>query len=86
MAHPGIHAAARPNAAALIMAETRATLTWADLHELTVRWANPLHGIGLRPGDAVVMCLENRFEFVTRAIVVADSTSRGWIGPGHARL
>jgi len=47
------------------MAGTGATLTWAELHDQAVGWANHLHDLGLRPGDAVAICLENRFEFVS---------------------
>lgn len=65
MAHPGHHATARPNATALTIAETGATLSWAELHTQAVGWANHLHDLGLRPGDAIAMCLENRFEFVS---------------------
>lgn len=65
MAHPGHHADARPEDPALIIAETGATLSWAQLHSEAVRWANHLHDLGLVPGDAVAICLENRFDFVT---------------------
>lgn len=65
MAHPGHHAAARPDATALTIAETGATLSWAELHDQAVRWANHLYGLGLRPGYSVAICLENRLDFVS---------------------
>lgn len=63
MANPGHHAANRPDDPALIIADTGETLTWAGLHNMAVAAANHLHDLGLRPGDPVAFCLENRFEF-----------------------
>ncbi len=65
MAHPGIVAARNPDGIALIQAETGDTLTWSQLHRRAVQTANVFHRHGLRPGDSIALCLENRFEFVS---------------------
>lgn len=64
MAHPGHHAIDRPDAAALIMASTGRVTTWAELHAAAVATANRFHDLGLRAGDGVAFCVENRPEFV----------------------
>ncbi len=65
MAHPGIIASRNPDGIALVRAETGATLTWSQLHRRAVQTANVFHRRGLRPGDSIALCLENRFEFVS---------------------
>ena len=65
MAHPGNIALRNPDGIALIQAETGDTLTWSQLHHRAVQTANTFHRHGLRPGDAMAMCVENRFEFVS---------------------
>ncbi len=65
MAHPGIVAGRNPDGIALIQAETGDTLTWSQLHRRAVRTANVFHRHGLRPGDSIALCVENRFEFVS---------------------
>ena len=64
MAHPGHHAAARPDDPAVIMAADGSVTTWAELHHQAVGTANLLHDLGLRAGDPVAFCVENRPEFV----------------------
>jgi len=64
MAHPGHHAAARPDDPAVIMATSGSVTTWAELHHQAVGTANLLHDLGLRAGDPVAFCVENRPEFV----------------------
>ena len=63
MAHPGVHAASRPDAPAFIMATTGETTTWAQLRQRSVAAANRLHDLGLRAGDSVAFCIENRPDF-----------------------
>ena len=63
MAHPGIHAVTRPDAPALIMAAGGETTTWAELRRRSVAAANLLHDLGLRAGDPVAFCIENRPDF-----------------------
>jgi len=57
------HAAARPDAVALI-GPGDVQVTYADLHERAGRVAGLLHEAGLRRGDAVAMMLPNRREFL----------------------
>jgi long-chain acyl-CoA synthetase len=65
MAHPGIVAGRNPEGIALIQAETGEMLTWSQLHRRAIQAANVFHRQGLRPGDSIALCLENRFEFVS---------------------
>ena len=62
MAHPGQHAVDRPDDVALIMATTGETITRAELHRRAVATANTLHRRGLRVGDSIAFCVENRFD------------------------
>lgn len=63
MAHPGKHAAATPDAAAVIMASSGETITWKELHTRATGVANSLWDAGLRAGDGVAFSIENRPEF-----------------------
>ncbi len=63
MAHPGIHAVSRPDAPALIMTASGETTTWAELRRRSISAANAFHDLGLRAGDPVAFCIENRPEF-----------------------
>ena len=76
MAHPGIHAASRPDAPALIMAATGETVTWAELRQRSVAAANMLHDLGLRAGDPVAFCIENRPEFAVLVWACHDAGYR----------
>ena len=67
MAHPGHHAEHQPDGVALIESETGATLTWIELHRRSTAAANHFHDLGLRPGDSLAFCLENRFDFAPLA-------------------
>ena len=57
--YPGTHAATTPDKAALIMADTGETVTYAELEERTIRLAHVLHDAGLRPGDSFALLAEN---------------------------
>ena len=61
--YPGTHAKENPNKKAVIMAETGDSLTFAQLNEQSIRIANLLHSLGLRPGDHISLMMENRLEF-----------------------
>ena len=76
MAHPGHHAATRPDAPALIMAGTGAVTTWAELRNESVAAANLLHDLGLRAGDSVAFCIENRLEFAVLVWACHDAGYR----------
>lgn len=62
--YPGAHAATHPDKPAVIMADTGAVLTYAELEERSLRLANHYRARGLEPGDHVAMVAENRFEIV----------------------
>jgi long-chain acyl-CoA synthetase len=57
--HPSVHAAQSPNALALIMAETGATLTYAQLDCATNKIANGLRALGVKVGDVIALMAEN---------------------------
>jgi long-chain acyl-CoA synthetase len=62
--HPRLHAIATPNKPALIDAETGETITFGQLEARANRAAHALRGLDLHAGDAVVLCCDNRPEFV----------------------
>ncbi len=62
--YPGAWAAKTPDHPAVIMGGSGEVVTYAQLHETACRTANLLHSIGLRPGDHMALCLENRAEFL----------------------
>ncbi len=57
--YPGATAATHPDKAALVMADTGETVTYAELEDRSVRLAHVLHDAGLRPGDAVALLSPN---------------------------
>jgi long-chain acyl-CoA synthetase len=57
--YPGTHAATTPDKAALVMADTGETVTYAELEERSVRLAHVLHDSGLRKGDSFALLAEN---------------------------
>lgn len=60
--YPGAHAARTPEKAAVIMAESGATLTYSELDAYANRLGRLYQWMGLKPGDHVAYCLENRLE------------------------
>ena len=68
------------------------TLTWADLDELVDRAASGLRGLGLAPGDRVVLQLGNSVDFpalyfgALRAGLVAVPANTGYTGPELTHL
>ncbi|SDB10445.1 AMP-binding enzyme C-terminal domain-containing protein [Pseudomonas sp. NFACC23-1] len=60
--YPGVHAMRTPEKPAVIMAETGATLTYAALDTYANRLGRLYQWLGLKPGDHVAYCLENRLE------------------------
>ncbi len=56
---PGAHAATTPDKAAVIMGETGAVTTYAELDAGANRLSQLLHAAGLRPGDHIAICMEN---------------------------
>ncbi len=61
--HPGAVAARTPDKPAVIMADTGATLTYAQLEERSVRLSRVLHDAGLRRGDHLALLAENCLPF-----------------------
>ena len=69
--HPGIHAAQRPDDAAVIMAATGETVTWTQLEARSNQLAHLLHSSGLRAGDHIAVFLDNDkhyFEIIWAAL------------------
>ncbi|WP_433274368.1 acyl-CoA synthetase [Pseudonocardia xinjiangensis] len=60
---PGTFATLTPDKPAVIMSDSGAVLTYAELDDRSVRLANVLREAGLRPGDGVALLAENRLEF-----------------------
>ena len=58
-AYPGRFAALTPDKAAVVMSDSGATLTYAELDERSARLARVLFDAGLRPGDDVALLAEN---------------------------
>ncbi len=65
--YPGAFAATQPDQPAIIMANSKETLTYAELDNLANRIARLFHDAGLRPGDHVAFCLENSLAFLPLA-------------------
>ena len=69
-----------------------ATLTWAELDELVDRAASALRGLGLAPGDRIVLQLGNSVDFpalyfgALRAGLVAVPANTGYTGPELTHL
>ncbi len=65
--HPFHHAAATPDRAAVIVAETGAVTTYADLDAASNRVAQFFRSMGYQAGDAVAFFLENTPEYFALA-------------------
>jgi acyl-CoA synthetase (AMP-forming)/AMP-acid ligase II len=76
MAHPGHHALERPNDIALVISPSGQTVTWTELRRRIVQAANALHDLGVRPGDGVAFCVENRVEFAVLVWACLDAGFR----------
>jgi len=59
---PGVHAASHPDKAAIIMAESGATLSYAALDAYANRLGRLYQWLGLKTGSHVAYCVENRLE------------------------
>ncbi|MEA2714310.1 MAG: long-chain acyl-CoA synthetase, partial [Gemmatimonadales bacterium] len=82
--HLGQIAAEQPGQAAVIMAGSGQTITFAELDAAANRLAHVLYGAGLRPGDHIAFMLENRWEFL--AIAWAAQRSGLYYTPVSSRL
>jgi long-chain acyl-CoA synthetase len=61
---PGAIAESAPTRPAIIMAGTGDILAYDELHGFAERLANVFQSLGLRPGERVALCVENRLEFL----------------------
>ncbi len=57
--HPSRHAQTRPDAAAMVIADTGEVLTYRELDEGSNRFAHLLRSLGLQPGDRIALMLRN---------------------------
>jgi fatty-acyl-CoA synthase len=67
MSHPSVHARTDPEKAALIVAETGETVSFAELDARSNRAAQLFRACGLMVGDTIALCLENTPEFYDAA-------------------
>ncbi len=61
--HPGSWAARTPDRPAIVMADSGATVTYAELEDAANRLSQIFWKAGFKPGDHVAFCMENRAEF-----------------------
>jgi long-chain acyl-CoA synthetase len=62
--YPGLHAKARPDQPAIVMARSGETVTYGELDERSNRLAHLLRAIGLRRGDHYSVFMENHPRYV----------------------
>ena len=62
--HPGIHALARGDKPAVIMASSGAALTYQELENRSNQLAQLLHAHGLVPGDHIAVLLDNELTYL----------------------
>ena len=62
--HPATHAQTTPDKVALIMAETGEKLTYRELDALSNRGAQLFRSLGLNPGDAIAIFMENNLLYL----------------------
>ncbi|MGB1650345.1 MAG: AMP-binding protein, partial [Acidimicrobiales bacterium] len=63
--YPGEIAKSTPDKPAIIMSDTGESMSFLELHKYAERMANLFQAAGLKPGDHVALCLENRMEFLS---------------------
>ncbi|MDH6291992.1 acyl-CoA synthetase [Rhodococcus opacus] len=61
--YPGTFALTTPDKPAIVLTDTGAMLTYAQLDERSIRLANRFREAGLRPGDDVAVLLDNGLEY-----------------------
>ncbi|WP_426165016.1 acyl-CoA synthetase [Sandarakinorhabdus sp. DWP1-3-1] len=62
--HPSVHAAARPDAPAIIMADSGRTLSYAGLEARSNQVAQLLRAHGLQRGDTIVILMHNSIDYL----------------------
>ena len=65
--YPGHWSSIKPDAAAVINADSGEAMNWAELDARSNQVAQLLYSLGLRPGDHVALLMENQLEFFTIA-------------------
>jgi acyl-CoA synthetase (AMP-forming)/AMP-acid ligase II len=61
--HPGTFAATTPDKPAVVMGASGRTVTYRQLHDEALRFAQLARSAGLEPGDHVAFCVENQPHF-----------------------
>ncbi len=61
---PGHWATVAPDRPAIVMSGSGEVTTFGELHDEACRIANLFRSLGLRPGDHMALCMENRREFL----------------------
>jgi acyl-CoA synthetase (AMP-forming)/AMP-acid ligase II len=62
--YPGHWARETPDKAAVVMASDGRSVSYAELDDAANRLANLFREVGLRPGDHIAFCMENRAEYL----------------------
>ncbi len=62
--HPSLHAQITPDKTALIMAGSGESLTYGQMEERSNQAAQLFRSLGLKPGDAVALFMENNLDFL----------------------
>ncbi len=62
--HPGVHAEKNPGKLAYVMARSGEQVTYKELDDRSNQLAQLLYDRGLRPGDAVAICMENNARYL----------------------
>jgi acyl-CoA synthetase (AMP-forming)/AMP-acid ligase II len=62
--HPSAHARTTPDKPAIVMAATGETLTYRQLEERSNQGAQLFRSLGLKPGDAIAIFMENNARFL----------------------
>lgn len=57
--HPSVHAKTDPAKAAFVMAGSGTVVSFGALEDRSLRCAQLLRGLGLRPGDGIALCMDN---------------------------
>jgi acyl-CoA synthetase (AMP-forming)/AMP-acid ligase II len=61
--HPSVHARTQPDKPAIVMAGSGDTLTFAELDVRSNQVAQFFRSKGLKAGDTIAMCMDNRIEY-----------------------
>ena len=62
--HPAVHTQSTPGKAAIIMASTGETLTYAELDARSNQGAQLFRKLGVKPGDGIAVFMENNIDFL----------------------